>query len=156
MRFTRIAAALAAPAFSLAQTFKPYTDANGIEFWQGTWDTSVKGAKGNAQFGLALPLASESSLNEEYIGHLVVPKTNGGTWFGLSHVSGMTGGLLLVTWLDDDGDVQTSFRYASGYVAPDLYTGNATLSKISETNNNTHYELTYRCESCKSYQLRYA
>lgn len=43
---------------------------------------------------------------------------------------------------------QTSFRYASGYTAPDIYTGNASLTQISSSINDTHYELTYRCESC--------
>ena len=81
------------------------------------------------------------------IGRLVVPKTNDGTWMGMSHMSAMTGSLLLVTWLDGT-KVQTSFRYATGYVAPDIYTGNATLSIISETNSDTHYGITYRCEGC--------
>lgn len=87
-------------------------------------------------------------MTDEYIGRLVVPRTKtGGTWMGLSHMSEMTDSLLLLTWLDGE-EVMTSFRYASGYTAPDIYTGNATLSQISHSVNSTHYELTYRCENC--------
>jgi cellobiose dehydrogenase (acceptor) len=64
-------------------------------------------------------------------------------------MSEMTSSLLLVTWLDTtSNEVITSFRYASGYTAPAMYKGNATLSQISKTVNSTHYELTYRCEDC--------
>ena len=147
MKSAYIASALFLASGTLAQVFKPYTDSDGIDFWQATWDTKVKGTNGDAQWGLARPPASESSLKDEYIGRLVVPKRGDGTWMGLSHMSEMTSSLLLVTWLDGD-NVQTSFRYASGYVAPDIYTGNATLSVISQINNKTHYGITYRCEGC--------
>ncbi len=134
-------------AGTLAQVFAPYTDDNGIAFWQATFDTEVAGTSGKAQWGLALPPATASDLENEYIGRLVVPIASSGTWMGLTHQSGMTGALLLVTWPDED-TVKTSFRYASGYVAPDIYTGNATLSVISESVNSTHYDITYRCEEC--------
>jgi cellobiose dehydrogenase (acceptor) len=35
-----------------------------------------------------------------------------------------------------------------GYVAPDDYTGNATLTQISHSVNDTHFELIYRCQWC--------
>lgn len=69
---------------------------------------------------------------------------------GISHESSMTSALLLLSWLDG-ADVMTSFRYASGYTSPDIYTGNATLTKISQSVNATHFEMTYRCESCWSW-----
>lgn len=36
----------------------------------------------------------------------------------------------------------------SGYVAPDIYTGNATLTQISSSVNSTHWTLIYRCQDC--------
>ena len=147
MKFAHLASALSFASGALAQVFADYTDSNGIKFWQATFSTAVKGTKGQAQWGMALPPASETSLKDEYIGHLVVPKIIAGTWMGLSHMSEMTSALLLVTWLDGE-QVQTSFRYATGYVAPGIYSGNATLSQISHSSNATHYEITYRCEGC--------
>ncbi|KAK5133906.1 hypothetical protein LTR08_007135 [Meristemomyces frigidus] len=146
MKFSQTACALALSASTtFAQVFKEYTDSNGIAFWQATWDTTV--GTGNAQWGMALPPAADSSLTNEYIGRIVVPRVAAGTWMGISHNTEMTGSLLLLTWIDGD-EIMTSFRYASGYVAPDIYTGNASLSQISHTINSTHYELTYRCGNC--------
>ncbi|KAK4895697.1 hypothetical protein LTR27_006178 [Elasticomyces elasticus] len=149
MKFSQIVAAVAVGAVGAAgQVFKAFTDANGIDFWQATWDTTV--GQGDAQWGMALPAAADTDMANEYIGRLVVPRVKAGTWMGLSHESSMTSSLILVTWIDGE-DVKTSFRYASGYVAPDIYTGNATLSQISHSINDTHYELTYRCQDCWSW-----
>ncbi|KAK3622679.1 hypothetical protein LTR56_022058 [Elasticomyces elasticus] len=149
MKFSQVVTAVAVGAVGAAgQVFKAFTDANGIDFWQATWDTTV--GQGDAQWGMALPAAADTDMANEYIGRLVVPRVKTGTWMGLSHESSMTSSLMLVTWIDGD-DVKTSFRYASGYVAPDIYTGNATLSQISHSINDTHYELTYRCQDCWSW-----
>ena len=147
MRLITVVSTLSFGCCALAQVFESFTDSNGIKFWQATWDTAVKGTKGDAQWGLALPPAAETSLKDEYIGRLVVPRRADGTWMGLSHKSEMTGALLLLAWPDGD-NVRTSFRYATGYVAPDIYSGNASLSVISRVNNATHYGITYRCEGC--------
>jgi cellobiose dehydrogenase (acceptor) len=37
---------------------------------------------------------------------------------------------------------------SSGYVAPEDYTGNATLTQIYSTVTDTHIELVYRCQWC--------
>ncbi|KAK0264834.1 hypothetical protein B0A54_07625 [Friedmanniomyces endolithicus] len=149
MRFSQVAAAVVVGTTGAAgQVFKTFTDSNGIDFWQATWSTTL--GQGDAQWGMALPAAADTSMANEYIGRLVVPRVSTGTWMGLSHESSMTDSLLLVTWVDGS-NVKTSFRYASGYVAPDIYTGNATLSQISSNVNDTHYELTYRCEGCWSW-----
>ncbi|KAK5711780.1 hypothetical protein LTR17_018223 [Elasticomyces elasticus] len=149
MKFSQVVAAVAVGAVGAAgQVFKAFTDANGIDFWQATWDTTV--GQGDAQWGMALPAAADTDMANEYIGRLVVPRVKAGTWMGLSHESSMTSSLILVTWIDGE-NVKTSFRYASGYVAPDIYTGNATLSQISHSINDTHYELTYRCQDCWSW-----
>lgn len=62
----------------------------------------------------------------------------------------MTSSLLLTMW-PIDGEILTSFRFATGYVMPDVYTGNATLTQISSTINTTHYTLIFRCQGCLSW-----
>lgn len=62
----------------------------------------------------------------------------------------MTNSLLIVAW-PYDGEILTSFRYASAYAMPDLYTGDATLTQISSTMNATHYTLIFRCQNCLSW-----
>ena len=96
MKLSHFASVVLPAAGALAQAFAPYTDSNGINFWQATFDTEVAGTSGQAQWGLALPPATASNLAAEYIGRLVVPKTAAGTgtWMGLVHNSGMTGALM--------------------------------------------------------------
>ncbi|GAB7347298.1 hypothetical protein MBLNU459_g3382t2 [Dothideomycetes sp. NU459] len=145
MRFSTFVSLVPFLSSAYAQTFATYTDAStGIEFWQATLSDSD--TTGGLQFGLALPPAS-AGLDYEYIGHFVGALTDGVGWSGLSHNGAMTSSLLLVAW-PDGTDIKTSFRYASGYVAPDIYTGNATLTPIASTVNSTHWSLTYRCQWC--------
>ncbi len=59
----------------------------------------------------------------------------------------MTQALLLVAWASEN-TVYTSFRYATGYTLPGLYTGNAKLTQISSNVTATSFELLYRCENC--------
>lgn len=118
-------------------------DASDIPFT----DNEVSGYQGKAHVGFVLPPADADDLTHEYIGRLVVPIPEDGTWFGLTHASGMTGNLILMAWANGD-EVVTDFRYATGYTAPASYTGNATLSQISSSVNETHFEITYRCEEC--------
>lgn len=74
---------------------------------------------------------------------------------GLSHSAGMTSSLLLLSWVNEnDNSVMTSFRYASGYAEPAVYNGNATLDVISSNVNDTHYELTYRCNDCWAWYVQ--
>jgi cellobiose dehydrogenase (acceptor) len=122
-----------------------YTDSNDIEFWNTELSTDV--ATGDAQFGMVLPPADAADLTTEYIGRLVVPIPETGTWFGLTHKSGMTGNLILMAWPSGE-DVVTDFRYATGYTSPARYTGNATLTQISSSVNETHFEIAYRCQDC--------
>lgn len=145
MKFLRIASTLASATAVTAQEFSEFTDENGIQFWQATLDTGV--GQGSSQWGLALPGAAQDVGSDEYIGRIAATKPETGTWFGISHTSGMTGSLILLTW-PNDGEVMTSFRYADGYVSPDVYTGNATLSVIDSNVNDTHYSLIYRCKDC--------
>lgn len=62
----------------------------------------------------------------------------------------MTQALLLVAW-PYNGEVLTSFRFATGYNLPGVYTGNATLTQISSKVNDTGFEVIYRCQNCFSW-----
>lgn len=59
----------------------------------------------------------------------------------------MTQALLLVAW-QYSGTVYTSFRYATGYTMPGVYTGNAKLTQISTKITANSFELIYRCQNC--------
>jgi cellobiose dehydrogenase (acceptor) len=123
-----------------------YTDAKtGIKFWQS--DESDEAGPNGFSFGVALPAASQTQYQDEYIGHLTTGLTSGAGWGGLSHGPGMTGNLLVVFW-PNGNQVVSSFRYATGYVQPTVYTGNATLTIISSTVNSTHLDVIYRCQNC--------
>lgn len=60
----------------------------------------------------------------------------------------MTQALLLMAWPYGGDQVLTSFRYTPGYQAPPVYTGNAKLTQISSSQNETTYEVIYRCQNC--------
>lgn len=62
----------------------------------------------------------------------------------------MTNALLLVAWASE-GTVYTSFRWATGYTLPGLYTGDAKLTQVSSNVTDTHFELIYRCQNCFSW-----
>lgn len=62
----------------------------------------------------------------------------------------MTNSLLLVSY-PHESEILTSFRFSTGYVMPDVYSGNATLTQISSTINSTHYTLIFRCQNCLSW-----
>ncbi|KAI2606095.1 uncharacterized protein GGS25DRAFT_373452 [Hypoxylon fragiforme] len=143
--FPRIATAVLAAAATfrscIAQDPVPYTDPDtGIEF--GTWE------QGDITFGLALPEDALTKDATEYIGIL---RCSTG-WCGLSHgESGqMTQALLLVAW-PYEGQVLTSFRFASGYSFPGVYTGDATLTQISSKVDANGFEVIYRCQNCFSW-----
>ncbi|OTA96404.1 cellobiose dehydrogenase protein [Hypoxylon sp. CO27-5] len=143
--FSRIATAIIAAATTfrtcLAQDATPYTDPDtGIEF--GTW------TQGGQTIGLALPEDALTKDATEYIG--ILQCSTG--WCGVSHgESGqMTQALLLVAWPYKD-QVLTSFRFATGYNLPGVYTGNATLTQVSSKVTETGFELIYRCQNCFSW-----
>lgn len=59
----------------------------------------------------------------------------------------MTQSLLLMTWPYED-QVLTSFRFAPGYAAPGVYTGDATLTTLASSVNDTAFEIVYLCQNC--------
>jgi cellobiose dehydrogenase (acceptor) len=62
----------------------------------------------------------------------------------------MTQALLLVAW-PYQGQVVTSFRYATGYNLPEVYAGDAKLTQISSSVNGSTFEVIYRCQNCYSW-----
>ncbi|KAF7947678.1 hypothetical protein EAE96_008758 [Botrytis aclada] len=124
-----------------ATTTGAYTDANtGIEFQQYS-DTSI-----GYSFGIAVP----ETPTADFIGQLVVPLTSGAGWGALSMGAGMTNKLLFVAW-PNGKEVQSGFRYATGYSNPDVYT-NSTVAALPIANgtfiNSTHLSYTFLCQSC--------
>ncbi|KAJ4373659.1 hypothetical protein N0V86_007802 [Didymella sp. IMI 355093] len=102
---------------------------------------------GGLEWGFALPGTAGVS-DGEYIGYIKGPLTSGKQGYsGISHLGGMPNSLLLVTWAEGTA-VKTAFTWASGYVQPVKYTGNATLTKFSQTVTDTSFELVYRCKDC--------
>jgi cellobiose dehydrogenase (acceptor) len=135
----------------------PFTDPEtGIVF--NTWiipnraDTGFTGAYGGMRIGVALPDNALEVDATEFIGLLSCPSnsTELTGWCGISMRGPMTNSLLLTAWPQDD-QIQTSFRFASGFVFPELYTGDAELTQISTTFNATHFTLIFRCQNCFSW-----
>ncbi|KAM0143527.1 hypothetical protein ACHAO1_000628 [Botrytis cinerea] len=124
-----------------ATTTGAYTDANtGIEFQQYQ-DSSI-----GYSFGIAVP----ENPTTDFIGQLVVPLASGAGWGALSMGAGMTNKLLFVAW-PNGKEIQSSFRYATGYSNPDVYTA-STVAALPIANgtfiNSTHLSYTFVCQSC--------
>ncbi|KAK2775512.1 hypothetical protein FQN52_003981 [Onygenales sp. PD_12] len=126
-----------------------YTDPEtGIIF--GTQTIADSQTTGGLMLGWALPEDAATVDATEYIGIIVGSLTDGAGWTGLSHGGSMSSALLLLAWSDGE-NVVTSFRFASGYTAPEIYAGEATLTTISAEVNATNFKLIYRCQGCFSW-----
>ncbi|CAJ2514064.1 Uu.00g021830.m01.CDS01 [Anthostomella pinea] len=144
----------------LGQSSTPtvYTDSGtGIVF--DTWtvpDTAAGGTGvstwGGLTFGVALPADALTTDADEFIGILQCGSnsTTATGWCGVSLGGPMTNSLLLMAWPYED-QILTSFRFATGYVLPEVYTGNASLTQISATVTDTDYTLIFRCQNCLSW-----
>lgn len=55
--------------------------------------------------------------------------------------------LLLIAWPYED-EVLTSFRYATGYSTPSVYTGDVNLSILASSVNASSFTIVFRCQSC--------
>ncbi|RMZ68244.1 fungal cellulose binding domain-containing [Pyrenophora seminiperda CCB06] len=145
------AASLLFPLFTpvaLAQTTFTHK-ATGIQFWRQV--VSSDQTAGGFEWGWALPNNGTGAADDEYIGYIKGSlEANRQGWSGVSHAGGMPNSLLLVAWPESTA-VKTKFVFASGYVAPNDYTGNAVLSQIYHTVNDTNFELVYRCQHCFSW-----
>ncbi|KAL2127940.1 hypothetical protein VTI74DRAFT_9945 [Chaetomium olivicolor] len=153
MKFrSRIGAAVLAASLCLHQCLAQMTEGSYTDPETGiklkTW-SATEGAP--YTFGLALPSDALTKNATEYIGLLrcqIANATSRG-YCGISHgQSGqMTQALLLVAW-QYEGTVYTSFRYATGYTLPGVYTGDAKLTQISSNVTATSFELLNRCQNC--------
>ncbi|KAI1276713.1 fungal cellulose binding domain-containing protein [Xylaria sp. FL0933] len=141
-----------------SSTATVYKDSKtGITF--DTWivPDTASGASGTTTWGgmtigLALPENALTTDADEFIGYLQCP-SNSTTltgWCGISLAGPMTNSLLIMAYPYQD-EILTSFRYATGYDLPDVYTGDAKLTQISSTINSTHYSLIFRCQNCLSW-----
>ncbi|KAI1841047.1 hypothetical protein JX265_009398 [Neoarthrinium moseri] len=122
-------------------TTSAYTDRNtGIDFQQYV-DTDI-----GYSFGIALP----ENPTTDFIGQMVVPITADGGWGAVAMGPGMTGKLLLVAWANGD-EIVSSFRLASSYSNPDVYS-ESTVEALPIANgtfvNSTHFSYTFLCEGC--------
>ncbi|KAJ9149671.1 Cellobiose dehydrogenase [Coniochaeta hoffmannii] len=155
--FSLVVASLAAivpflpSAFAQSGTPVKYTDpGTGIVF--DTWPVPSAASAGGMTFGVALPSNALTVDANEFIGYLQCASkdtTNTG-WCGVSLGGPMTNSLLLMAY-PYQNDILTSFRYATGYDMPDVYTGNATLTQISSTITASTYTLIFRCQDCLSW-----
>ncbi|KAL2833136.1 hypothetical protein BJY01DRAFT_253629 [Aspergillus pseudoustus] len=134
------------PALAQSSAAVAYTDADtGITF--DTWTVAPTSSAAGLTFGVALPEDALTSDASEFIGYL---SCNNPGWCGLSLGGSMNSNLLLMAYPSPDNatEILTSFRFSSGYAMPTLYGGNATLTQISSTVNDTNFSLLFRCENC--------
>ncbi|KAL1862980.1 hypothetical protein VTK73DRAFT_6524 [Phialemonium thermophilum] len=133
-----------------AQSSTPvkFTDPDtGIIF--DTWPVPDSLTAGGLTFGVALPSDALTKDATEFIGYLKCSSKDATStgWCGVSLGGPMTNSLLLMAW-PYDGEILTSFRYATGYDMPAVYTGDATLTQISSKVTATDYTLIFRCQNC--------
>lgn len=144
---------LIATAFGQSSTPVVLTDpGTGITF--DTWPVAPSASNGNLGYtlGMALPQNALTTDATEFIGYLKCASTNATAagWCGFSMGGVMTNSLLLMAY-PYNGQILTQFYYATAYVMPDLYTGNATLTQISSTITATDFTLIFRCQNCFSW-----
>ena len=132
--------ALAAGAFSQTTTtfVDPMTD---ITFQAFTDPTT------GYRFGIALP----ENPTTDFIGQLHAPLQNGSGWIGADLGAPMVNELLIVAY-PSGSKVVSSFRKASAYANPPVYSGNLSLALLpiakgtSVTGNSFTY--TFVCQGC--------
>ncbi|PSN74394.1 cellobiose dehydrogenase-like protein [Corynespora cassiicola Philippines] len=115
-----------------------------IEFYRTTIPETQ--TTGGFQWGYALPGVPTGD-NNEYLGYIRGSTPGGNGWSGISHGGQMPNDLLLVAWPEGD-TVQHKFVFATGFIAPEDYAGQATLTVLSQTVAADHFELVYRCQGC--------
>lgn len=93
---------------------------------------------------MTFPPRSLTTDSTEFIGILTCRGTG---YCGVSLGGSMVSSLLLLAY-PSGNQVLTSFRWATDYAPPALYTGNAKLTQVSSTVNSTHYSVIFRCRDC--------
>ncbi|KAK4106178.1 carbohydrate-binding module family 1 protein [Parathielavia hyrcaniae] len=151
---SRFIGALAAAASflpsALGQNNEPitFTDAEtGIVFNSWTVPAESGQTQGAFTFGMALPSNALTTDATEFIGYLKCASADNNGWCGLSLAGPMTNSLLITAWPNAD-TVYTSLRFASGYVMPDVYTGDAEITEIRSSIDADDFTLIFRCRNC--------
>ncbi|KAL2206933.1 hypothetical protein CC79DRAFT_1343148 [Sarocladium strictum] len=104
-------------------------------------------------FGLSFPGDGQTTAADEFIGYIncATPAGEGVGWCGLSYGGSMSNNLLLFAY-PHEGEVLTTFMWATSQVEPGLYNGDATLTQISSTIDENGFTLIYRCQGCTSWE----
>lgn len=119
-----------------AQSSTSYTDpSTGIDF--------VGYKASNYTFGLALP----ENPTTDFIGQLSSQYAQG--WAGVTLGASMANHLIIAAW-PNGNDVLASFRKATGYSAPPVYSGAWSLMPIAAGTfaNSSGYQYTFLCQKC--------
>ncbi|KAH6876361.1 hypothetical protein B0T10DRAFT_585438 [Thelonectria olida] len=136
-----IAALVGLAGTAAAQRSSAYADPEtGIDFQR------YLASSYNYSFGIALP----ETVGSDFIGQMVVPKTDNEGWGAVSLKGGMLNSLLFVAWADGE-DIKTTFRLTGSYANPDVYSDTeVTALPIANGTfiNDTHISYTFLCEGC--------
>ncbi|KAJ3557036.1 hypothetical protein NM688_g1692 [Phlebia brevispora] len=129
---------------ALSQSASTFVDpVNGYQF------TGLTDPVHDVTYGFTFPpLPASGSDSTEFIGEIVAPIDS--QWIGLALGGDMIQDLLLVAW-PNDGDIVFSTRWATDYIQPVAYTGDATVTTISSSINSTYWRWVFRCEGCTSW-----
>ncbi|PGH11401.1 hypothetical protein AJ79_04902 [Helicocarpus griseus UAMH5409] len=123
-----------------------YTDPEtGIIF--GTYTVSEQQTTGGLTYGWALPEDAGTVDSTEFIGLIIGSHTGGKGYTGISHGGTMVSALLFMAFPNGE-EVGTSFRFATGYTAPEIYAGDAIVTPISTIVEESTFKIIYRCQNC--------
>lgn len=104
-------------------------------------------------FRIAIP--SDASTSQPYDVILQIHSPIANTWAGFSWGGGMTLNPLTVAWPNgNQGQVTVSSRWSQGRTTPGVYSG-ATLTKLSQSRNSTHWSVEVACKGCSKWTGSY-
>ncbi|KFY02053.1 hypothetical protein O988_02378 [Pseudogymnoascus sp. VKM F-3808] len=108
---------------------------------------------GGFTWGIALPENAMTVDSYDYIGLLVGSRPNGTGWSGVvqgqNSSAEMPNHLMLLAWATGNGnEIATSLRYSSGYLAPKIYNGTASITQLYANVNDTNWLMVYKCTRC--------
>ncbi|KAK4187925.1 hypothetical protein QBC35DRAFT_383738 [Podospora australis] len=104
-------------------------------------------------FRIAIP--SDASPSQPFDTILQIHSPHANTWAGFSWGGGMTLNPLTVAWPNgNQGQVTVSSRWSSGRTTPGVYS-QATLTKLSQSRNSTHWSVEVACKGCSKWTGSY-
>ncbi|CRK40096.1 hypothetical protein BN1723_004714 [Verticillium longisporum] len=104
-------------------------------------------------YGIALPTDSLTVDATEYLGYINCPTPAGEDqgWCGLSLMPSMTNSLLFMAH-PYEGEVLSSFHFATSRESVENYKGQATITQITSRVTATGFSLEYRCQNCFNWE----